>query len=133
MSDDNIRTFEVDNEEFNKLVEKKLGLIAEILADPQFEDDMKALEKDPDSMGEARMNRIMLDMYAAQSALFASIPRNIMLLMSAELISEEDGKKLFVVAKMLEMKADAALNSRMETLEEEAEKQAKKPDLRVVH
>ena len=133
MSDDNIRTFEVDNEEFAKLVEKKLGQIAEILADPQFEDDMKALEKDPDSMGEARMNRIMLDMYAAQSALFASIPRNIMLLMSAELISEEDGKKLFVVAKMLEMKADAALNSRMETLEEEAEKQAKKPDLRVVH
>lgn len=133
MSDDKIRTFEVNNVEFTKLVEKKLGQIAEILADPQFEDDMKALEKDPDSMSEARMNRVMLDMYAAQSALFASIPRNIMLLMSAELISEEDGKKLFVVAKMLEMKADAALNSRMETLEEEAEKQAKKPDLRVVH
>ena len=133
MSDDKIRTFEVNDEEFTKLVEKKLGQIAEILADPQFEEEMKALEKDPDSMGEARMNRIMLDMYASQAALFASIPRNILLLMGAELISDEDGKKLFVVAKMLEMKADEALNNRMEKLDEEAEKQAKKPDLRIVH
>lgn len=136
MAKDNIIEFETGGEEFEKLVDKKLDQIKDIVAPPEFAELFERFEGDPEAAvatEEARLQRAVMDLYASQAALFQALPRNIAVLIKAGLIPEEAGAKLYVLAKMLEVGAQKALEAGMDSMTTQAEKEAAKPDLKLVH
>ena len=133
MSKDKVVEFVISEEQYEKLVEEKLDAIRDILAPPELGADCEAMAKDPDSVSDARVQRIVIDLYAAQEALFAAGPRNIQVLATAELIDDDKAKALWVMAKLLETKMAEALEEKMQQMNDAAEKELSKPDLRVVH
>ena len=133
MSKDKVVEFVISEEQYDKLVNEKLDAIRDILAPPELGADCEAMSKDPDSVSDARVQRIVIDLYAAQEALFAAGPRNIQLLAHAELIDDDKAKALWVMAKLLETKMAEALEEKMQQMNDAAEKELSKPDLRVVH
>ena len=132
MSDD-IRKFEMNPEEYSKLVDKKLAQIREILAPEEFAELMAAVAKDPEAVPEARMQRVIMDLYAAQEALMSAVPRNIYVLGSSGLIDPDKGKALFVLASLLESKVAEALEEVVQKMSAEADAEAAKPALHIVH
>jgi hypothetical protein len=133
MGKDNVLEFTINPEQYDKLVNEKLDKIRDILAPPELGADCEAMAEDPDSVSDARVQRIVIDLYAAQEALFAAGPRNIRVLAQAELIDDDKAKALWVMAKLLQTKMGEALEEKMREMNDAAEKELSKPDLHVVH